>query len=70
MAKLNIPYDKTLHLIAGFLIGLIFGFWLAVAAGISKEIYDHVSGEGTSEVMDAVATAFGGLLAVGLEALL
>lgn len=70
-----IAYDKKLHIIAGFVIGLLgayclgsalFGFGLACLAGIAKEVYDKVSGRGTVEGLDALATMFGGLLGSGI----
>ena len=64
--------DKVKHIIAGFLIALVFsifcvhvGFWTAVVVGILKEvIWDWYLGKGTPEVLDAVATGFGGALGI------
>ena len=70
-----IAYDKKLHIIVGFFIGLIgaycsgsalFGFGLSCLAGLSKEVYDKVSGKGTVEGIDALATMFGGALGSGI----
>ena len=69
-----IAYDKKLHIIAGFIIGIVgaylfgapFGFGLACLAGLSKEVCDKVSGKGTVEGLDALATMFGGLLGSGI----
>jgi len=66
-----LPLDKQLHFFSGgMLAGLLmpFGFevaWLGVvAAGVGKEVYDKVSGRGTPEIMDAVATILGGSVVV------
>lgn len=66
----NIPYDKALHALGGcilFAIGHYFVSWqagiiLATTIGAAKEIYDKVSGKGTPDVMDLVATMAGGCL--------
>lgn len=67
--------DKKLHIYAGIIISIIgaclfksalFGFLLAFAAGILKEIYDKVSGKGTVEGLDCLATMLGGLLGSGI----
>lgn len=69
------PKDKVLHVIVGFIIGFLgayffrsapFGFGLACAAGLGKEVYDKVSGKGTVEGLDVLATMFGGLLGLGI----
>lgn len=60
--------DKLLHLIAGFVIAIVFGMInpflglsLAVIAGAAKEIvWDLYLGKGTYEVMDFVWTFIGG----------
>ena len=66
-----IAYDKKLHLAAGAIIALatlwlnpITSMALVVLAGVGKEIYDKVSGKGTPEVMDAVATVIGGAVVI------
>lgn len=64
-----IPQDKANHFIYGLviflLVGLSFGAipGLAAAAliGMVKEIYDKVSGKGTPDVYDFVATVVGGV---------
>lgn len=70
-----IAYDKKLHIIVGFVIGLIgaycsgsalFGFGLACLAGLLKEARDKITGKGTVEGLDALATMFGGLLGSGI----
>lgn len=67
--------DKKYHIAAGFLIAtLIFTLFnslaLAFAAsliiGIAKEIYDKISGKGTVEVLDTLATILGGAIATGI----
>ena len=64
-----IAYDKKLHIIVGFIISLIgyylfasllAGFVLAVVAGILKETIVKVTGKGTPEGLDILATAAGG----------
>ncbi len=63
-------YDKRLHFGCGLLICLLIGAAItpivglvaAVLAGIGKEWYDIVSGRGTPELLDFVATAAGGLV--------
>lgn len=67
-------YDKKLHIIAGFIIsiigaylcGALFGFALATFAGIAKEAYDKISGKGTVEFADLLATVAGGLIGAGI----
>lgn len=62
--------DKLIHLLAGFVIAtsarslgvskaVTFGFTASV--GVAKEVYD-AQGHGTPEVLDALATAAGGVL--------
>jgi hypothetical protein len=66
----SIPYDKALHALGGvilfaaghYIFGWQAGLGLAIAIGAAKEIYDKVSGKGTPDPMDFVATALGGLL--------
>lgn len=71
-----IAYDKKLHIIVGFVIGLLgsyflrsalFGFGLACLAGLLKEIYDKVSGKGTPEGLDWLATCLGGMFGAGIH---
>jgi hypothetical protein len=66
-----IPYDKKLHLLAGFLICIIgtvifhnvlIGFGLSVLAGLLKELRDKLSEKGTCELLDFIYTALGGLI--------
>lgn len=62
------------HIIVGFIIGLIgayllgapFGFGLSCLAGMAKEAYDKISGKGTVEGLDALATSGGGLIGAGI----
>jgi len=64
-----IPYDKKLHFLAGLLISIFaglaltsaFGLWLAVVAGIMKEIRDWCVYRGP-DWKDMVCTWAGGLL--------
>ena len=68
-----IPLDKQAHFWAGLAIMLgvsLFGGWvlglsLAIIAAIGKEIYD-MTGRGTPDYMDAVATIAGGAVGAGL----
>lgn len=63
--------DKTLHMIAGLIIALlfgwlvypVFGFFMSVLMGGLKEmVWDILLDRGTSEMRDFVATAQGGLI--------
>ncbi len=64
-----IPQDKANHFIYGLAIflavglafGAIPGLVAAVLIGAAKEIYDRVSGKGTPDVYDFVATVVGGV---------
>ena len=46
----SVPYDKKLHLLAGFIVGIIFttvfgwriGLIAGTGAGLGKEIYDYI----------------------------
>jgi len=66
-----IPKDKLYHLIAGFIISLIFGLIsplaglvTSIGAGAAKEvIYDKLMKRGCFERLDFIATAFGGVIA-------
>lgn len=62
--------DKQKHIIAGFVISIIFGFlstsWFvgflfASFVGVIKELWD-LSGHGTPDWMDLIATMIGGLV--------
>ena len=61
--------DKSLHMIAGVLISLVFGwlcsplegFGASIVAGIAKEVWDYC-GHGTPDFGDAIATAQGGCI--------
>lgn len=72
---MELARDKKLHLAAGvfagvfgcwLLDGLLAGFAFAVIVGVGKELWDHFSGKGHPEVADAVWTAAGGAVGVGL----
>ena len=62
--------DKRLHFWCGLLVCLIIGIATtpiiglvaAILAGIGKEAYDAVTGRGTPELLDFVATVVGGLV--------
>ena len=72
---MTIQRDKLQHFAGGMALA-VFGaaltllpWWaaalaLATVSGIGKEIWDHVTGRGTPEVLDAVATAGGGLVLI------
>ena len=69
---MTIPRDKLLHFVAGFVVSFVvyvatsnatIAFSLSALLGIAKEVYDS-RGHGTSEVLDAVATALGGVVGV------
>ena len=64
--------DKKKHILAGFIISLVFGllstswffgFLFASFIGIVKELWD-LTGHGTPDWMDLVATMIGGALGV------
>ena len=65
----KIPYDKKLHFGAGLLIAILagfayvpaFGLWLAVAAGVMKEIRDWCIYK-APDWKDMVCTWAGGLV--------
>ncbi len=62
--------DKIYHLVAGFIISLIFGFInpvlglaLAIIAGLFKDvIWDKFLKKGTFEVLDIFFTGVGGVI--------
>lgn len=69
---MTIPKDKLLHFVVGSIASIVvyfatFNVTIAVAfsalLGIGKEVYDS-RGHGTVEVLDAVATALGGVVGV------
>lgn len=70
--------DKLYHLIAGFLIGSIFGvvspllgLAMAVLIGGAKEvIWDKLLKKGYFEIADFVATCFGGVLGMVVSILI
>lgn len=60
--------DKVYHLLAGFLIALVFGFInpslgivTAALAGVGKEIYDKYVKKSVPDPLDALATVLGGV---------
>ena len=65
----QIPADKANHFIYGlvlfaalaFPINPIFALASVILVGVLKEIYDKVTGTGTPDMLDAVATSLGGL---------
>ena len=63
---LNKHIDKVVHFLGGYFVASFFdayiGFCVATGIGIAKELYDWKSGKGTAEWLDALATAFGGLI--------
>lgn len=67
----KLPKDKLLHFIAGVMIYQstfwVIGYYslaLVVVIAIGKEVYDHYY-NGTVDVLDAVATVFGGIVCLG-----
>lgn len=71
--------DKLLHASAGYVIGAtttvaadalgskrpyIWGMVAVISVAGGKELYDHLSGKGTVDVLDGVMTFNGGFLAV------
>lgn len=71
-AIMKIQQDKKKHFVAGVAItaivslffGYIIGVIVAVIAAAGKELYDKVTGTGTPEVLDFVATIAGAAAAV------
>ena len=71
------PYDKKLHLIAGFVLCLGFGIFsdiytgigAAIGAGIMKECYDHYT-YNVFDWKDMIATWCGGCAGFTLIALI
>jgi hypothetical protein len=63
-----IPKDKILHVVAGFAIAVVAGFFagafggfaLAVGIGLLKEAWDSKRSNHTPDGDDAMATALGG----------
>lgn len=72
-----IPQDKANHVIYGMIIYYLVQFFLtpyaalAVVAvfAVGKEVYDWVSGKGTPEFLDIMATILGSLPLFILETL-
>lgn len=72
---MKVQEDKKKHFVAGFIIaavvslffGYIAGAAAAIVAGIGKEVYDKVTGKGTPEVLDFLATATGAATAILLS---
>ena len=69
--------DKIYHLVAGFIISLIFGLInpvlglaLAIIAGVGKEIYDKKIKKSVIDPLDIIATVVGGVLGTGLAIIL
>jgi len=66
-----IARDKQLHLLAGGVIGLsslllpwYSAMLLVLLAAVGKETWDKVSGKGTPEVFDMLATIAGGAVVI------
>jgi VanZ family protein len=74
----NIPKDKLLHIIVGFMIFIMAWVVLETAAalvlvfvaGTGKEIYDYFHPNHTCDIWDAIATYIGGAIGFSLLALL
>lgn len=72
------PKDKVLHVIVGFAIAFFgglalgpgFGFGLACLVGLAKEAYDKITGKGTPEILDWLATCGGGSIGSGITILM
>jgi hypothetical protein len=70
--------DKIYHLVAGFIISLIFGLInpvlglaLAVLAGILKDVvWDKFLKKGTFEVLDIFFTGVGGVIGMTIAILI
>lgn len=71
-----LAHDKILHMMGGCIIALVLmpispqaAFFGAVFAGLGKEILDRVSGKGTPDAWDAVATIGAGAVTVWINEL-
>lgn len=71
-----ITKDKLYHLIAGFGIGLVLGFWQPVVAlfaawlaGMGKEVYDLYIKKTYADPVDAIATLIGGIFGTAIAIL-
>ena len=69
--------DKIYHLVAGFLIALIFGLinpvlglTLAIVVGVGKELYDKKIKKSAIDPLDVIATVVGGVLGIALAIIL
>ena len=71
MKHLEIPYDKRLHILAGFIIAFIFSIvfgWLegltaGIIAGVGKEVYDKLD-YGLFDIEDMITTFIGSIVGV------
>lgn len=69
---MNIPQDKKQHFVAGFgitviaslFVGYVIAAVIAILAAAGKELYDKVTGKGTTEILDFVATVVGAIAAI------
>lgn len=66
------PHDKKLHLLCGFAISLIAGFYTpatglicGIVAGVAKEVYDYLD-YGLFDKYDMLATWLGAIAGAGL----
>lgn len=73
MSLPTIPYDKALHFVYGVLISVaasvfsmhsglpaaVAAFSAALAFGVMKEAYDWITGRGTLDALDVLATVAG-----------
>lgn len=72
---MNIPQDKKKHFVAGFgitaIVSLFFGYiigaLITILAAAGKELYDKVTGKGTPELLDFVATVLGAVAAIAIS---
>jgi len=69
--------DKLYHFVAGFIIGIVFGFWNPVIAlfaagfaGVGKEVYDLYIKKSFADPVDTIATVVGGIFGVAASILL
>lgn len=66
----TLPADKANHFVYGAAIYVaslvilphLYALGVVVAVGAAKEAYDKISGTGTAELLDFVATAAGGVV--------
>jgi VanZ family protein len=69
--------DKLYHLIAGFIIAFAISFWrpgeaifVAMVAGVLKEVYDKYGRKTEADPLDAITTTVGGVIGAAVSILI